>query len=355
MTGPRFAAPQSAPKRPDLTFLARRTRRTAEPAQPAASAQPAAPAQPGTPQPGPARPGGTPQSSSLDLTRPASHHQSAPASSLDLTRPPPREASAPASSLDLSAPASPGSSLDLSAPASPAAPAAPAGLASASTGGSLLDLSAQPAAAPSAPSAPAPAVPQRLTLPTRRLGQRLVLDWAGTPVVRLNRLQAGVGALQIEARCSEQVDPLRLGCVWRTQDSATGVLSRPPEAGSVVLAPPGGRPLLAAHRSAYEALTVDLRQVRRIDTLLLYASAPPSGAGAWAGTLSITTLAGSQVDVPMDAAPSDGHLPLVSIRQVDGHLYVRALRRRPVATLRDLCTELGFAAAMTWLDADTPA
>lgn len=182
-----------------------------------------------------------------------------------------------------------------------------------------------------------------------------MLDPAGTPVVRLNRLQAGVGALTIEARCSSQVGPLMLGCVWRFQDHATGALTRNPVSGSPILAPAGHRPVLSAHKGTYDTITIDLRQVRTIDTLLLYAFAAPPSVCSWAGTLSLTTLAGAQIDVPMDAAPSAGYLPLASIRQVDGHLYVRAQRRWPLTTLKDVCTEFGFAAEMTWLDPNTPA
>ncbi|MBF4162669.1 hypothetical protein [Nocardioides acrostichi] len=336
MSRPPFSSPGSAPRRTDLPFLLTRSRRRPTPVPDPAPAAPPA-------QPSPAA------SSSLDLSSP-----SAPPG-----EPAPPPAAAPVSSLDLStasdpAPAPPSATVSSSLDLSSSEPAdAPSSEPSAGRATSL-DLSAPASDDEPTPPPPSTPAPPPGPGPVRGVTERVVVR-AGDRFVRLSRLQSAIGSLTIEAMCSPAVGDLQLGAAWRLKDGDTGVLRRDPQRGTPAHAPAGSaRPVAAVTRAQYETLTLDLRQVRDLDTVLVFGLGGTPAPLAWGGTVAVTTYAGARVEIPLDAEPSGGVMPLLTLRQADGWLFVRAERLWPVASLRQACAEFGFA-GLTWLDANTPA
>ena len=303
--------PATAPPRPDLPFL----RHRAKPRPPAPT--PAAQFVAGR---GPHPPHG--------------HHPAppAPAPSLDLSRP-----AAPAP-----APAPASSSLDLSRPATPAVPV---------TTGSL-DLSDPPAAAPPA-TGPATA-PARAAAPALRVhrdrrvaaGQQQLLT-VTTPTVTLTRVQSGVGHLEIEAVCSPEVGDLRLGAVYQL---ATGENSTVQYAGGERFAPAKARrPVLLAGRDAYEHLSIDLRQVRRLERLAVYAFSESRTPLTWGGTLVATTFGGARIELPLESLYEGTVAVLMSIYVLDGELVIRAEMETITGDVREAARAYGYD-RITWRD-----
>ncbi len=189
-------------------------------------------------------------------------------------------------------------------------------------------------------------------MPVRRVqsGRPEILT-GKAPVVTLTRLQSGVGALTITAACSEAVGDLRLGCAYRLRVGSSSAVQL--ESG-LTIAPPGTtRPILRAARERFETVTVDLRQVREVDRLLFYAFSASGGEIAWGGTLTVTTLGGGRLEIPMDAPKSLGVTPLATVYNVDGELVVRAEPREVGPTVREVCLAFGFD-RIAWLDPRTP-
>jgi hypothetical protein len=169
--------------------------------------------------------------------------------------------------------------------------------------------------------------------------------------VALTRVQSGVGALTIEAACSESVGDLRLAVGYRFDDGLSSLVGL--ERG-VPAAPPGSRrPVLRASRGRFETVTLDLRQVRRIDRFLVLAYSASRGTLSWGGTLSVRTAGGAQVDIPLDRAPAPGVLVPLSVYLVDGQLVLRAEGDLVPGALRDACFAYGLD-GISWLDAWTP-
>lgn len=171
------------------------------------------------------------------------------------------------------------------------------------------------------------------------------------PVLNLTRLQSGIGALTITAACSDAVGDLRLGCAYRLRD---GVSSAVQLESGLTVAPPGStRPILIAERERFETVTVDLRQIREVGRLLFYAFSASGGEVAWGGTLTVTTLGGGRLEIPMDSPKGPGVMPLATVYNVDGELVVRSEPREVCPTVREVCLAFGFD-RIAWLDPRTP-
>jgi uncharacterized protein involved in tellurium resistance len=347
-------SPQSAPPRPDLTYLRRRSRPAAPAAVPPALADFLSGHDPHHP-PSHAHPAPTPGAdASLDLSAPTP----AAASSLDLSAPTPASTPAPSvsSSLDLSAPTpvaptpapAASSSLDLSAP-TPVAPT-PAPAASSS-----LDLSPapQPSVLPAMANAPfkPKLAPARAYLPPRvRAGTATVLT-AKAPTVTLTRVQSGIGSLVIEAACSPAVGDLRLGAAYQLNSGPTSVVQRESD---VNTAPPGSRrPVIIGQRSQFEKLTIDLVQIRDLQRCVLYAYSAGGGQLNWGGTLVLTTFGQARVEIALDRQPSGAVVVLMSLFVVDGEVVIRSENEEIAGSVRDATLAYGFD-RITWLDSRTP-
>jgi hypothetical protein len=337
-------SPESAPPRPDLSWLRHRSSR-------ALAEQPAAPK---------AAPSSRPAAgaASLDLSAPAT--STTATTSLDLTPP------LASASLDLSGPDH-SDPLDLSsstqAPptvqSSPAAQAAPTvrpprrrGLTPDSP------ATAPPAAAASAAAPPARAAASSQPTPVhpvravRRVhaGQRAILTPA-EPTVTLNRLQSGIGVLTIEALCSPAVGDVRIGAAYQLSDGSSSVVQY---VSGIVAAPAGlVTALLTTYHSQYEGLTVNLRLSRRLSRLALYAFSESGAPIAWAGTIVCTLFGGARVEVPLEYGTHQGPVVALSLYNVDGEFVLRAERELILGDVREAARAFGYD-QITWIDSRTP-
>lgn len=324
-------SPETAPPRPDLTWLRHRSRRSVVASADASHA--------------------LADFVTGNASHPRHHTDAAASSALDLSAPAP--APAGTSSLDLSTPTpaptpparSSSSSLDLGQAS--VAPTTP----SRSSGSSSLDLSSSPLPSlANAPFKPTP-VPLRAYSPPRvKAGSATVLT-AKAPTVTLTRVQSGVGSLVIEAACSPAVGDLRLGAAYELGSGPTSVVQR--ESGVTTAPPASRRPVIIGQRSQFERLTIDLVQVRDLERLVIYAYSASGGPLNWGGTLVLTTFGQARVEMPLDRPPSAGVVVLMSLYVVDGEVVIRAENEEVAGTVRDAVLAYGYD-KITWLDTRTP-
>lgn len=369
--------PAGAPPRDDLPWLRRRRLRPDAPVAAAASGRstassagatsaPSAPtgtsldlAGPSTPVVAPARPPAASSSAgtSLDLSTPSSASTPAPSSGTSLDLSSPARSSTPAAgsgtSLDLSSAGRPsagssGTSLDLAPAGRPGA---------ASSGGTSLDLpgAAAPTATPTRPARPRPSAAAGdlvIGYTSDRLppGGRVSLT-DDRPTLTLDRLQSGIGVLTVRAAVSEHIGDLRLAAAYRLTTGESSVLD---EARGLAVAPPGtSRYVVVAARDGGDVLRLDLRQVRRLERLVVLAFSPSGATLRWGGALLVETADGGRVDVALDREPAAGVLVALSVTQVGGELVLRAEDELVHGTFRDACVAYGFT-SVTWVDPWTP-
>ncbi|MBC7679651.1 MAG: hypothetical protein H7233_11780, partial [Pseudorhodobacter sp.] len=141
-----------------------------------------------------------------------------------------------------------------------------------------LDLTT-PATRHASPVRPAPARPG--PRPRRVLAGRAEVLTPRAPTVTLTRVQSGVGALVVEAACSDAVGDLRLAAAYRLADGTTGLLRHTD--GATTVPATGARPILLAQRHGFERLVVDLHRVRDLDRLVVLAFSASGGPLAWGG------------------------------------------------------------------------
>jgi uncharacterized protein involved in tellurium resistance len=324
--------PASAPPRPDLTFLRRRARPRAAPS-PVADFITGRGPHPTHPHPPATAPTGAPPSSSLDLSAPA-----APA-----TRPAPTPPSRPAP-----APAAPATRRDTTPPARPAPVSSSLDLSDPPAAGGL-DLSDGPAA-PVAGRAEPSAAPVPITRGRRiRAGQQQLLS-VTTPTVTLTRVQSGVGHLDIEAVTSAEVGDLRLGAAYQLADGTSSTVQY---ADGNRFAPSSRRPIIVAGRDEYEYLRLDLRQVRRLERLAVYAFSESRRPLTWGGTLVVTTFGGARIELPLETLFAGPVAVVLSIYNLDGELVIRAEMETITGDLREAARAYGYD-RITWRDAGHP-
>lgn len=179
-------------------------------------------------------------------------------------------------------------------------------------------------------------------------GQVLALN-PKTPTVTLTRVQSGVGALTIEAMCSDAVGDLRLGAAVDLVDAEPVLLQR--DATSTTVPQGSARPLLLAHHRHYEELVLDLLQSRSLHRLVIFAFSPSGASLSWGGTLVISTFGGSRLELDMDAPAAVGVRVLASVYNVDGELVVRAEPGLTRVSIREACVAYGFD-RLRWIDAN---
>ncbi len=315
--------PATAPPRPDLTFLHRRSK----------------------PKPPPAL-------SDFIAGRATAHNHTG-------SQPAPPAASAPAPSppISFARPGSARSSLDLSTPATApppaAAPSPPAAPPPARPGSSsVLDLSDPE---PPRPTAAVPgAQPAVSGLHVHRdtriaAGGQQLLD-VRVPTVTLTRVQSGIGHLEIEAVCSPAVGDLRLGAAYQLRG---GVSSTVQYAGGNRFAPSSRRPVIVAGRDEYEHLSLDLRQVHSLERIAVYAFSESRVDLHWGGTLVVTTFGGARIELPLETLFAGKTAVLMSIYNLDGELVIRAEMETIAGEVRDAARAYGYE-RITWRDDRTP-
>jgi uncharacterized protein involved in tellurium resistance len=289
--------PATAPRRPDLTFLRRRTLRK--------------------------------QASNGALTEFITGH--ATHAHHDTPAPP---AAAPAAA---------------SAPATPAPAPAPAPAAAPAS--SSLDLSDPPAPPPPAAHAVplrAPAAPVHTDRRVAAGAQQLLS--VKEPTVTLTRVQSGIGQLQIEAVCSAEIGDLRLGAAYQLSDGTSSTVQY---AGGNRFAPSSRRPVVVAGRDAYEHLRIDARQVRSLERLAVYAFSESRAELRWAGTLVVTTFGGARIELPLETLHPGKVAVLTSIYNLGGELVVRAEMETIAGDVREAARAYGYE-RITWRDDRSP-
>ncbi|HEY2165834.1 MAG TPA: hypothetical protein VGH01_01605 [Jatrophihabitantaceae bacterium] len=200
-------------------------------------------------------------------------------------------------------------------------------------------------------------------------GQRRVLT-RESPTATLTRLQSGVGTLIVDAAISAEVGDVTLGCAYElttgetstVQVVATGAGSTAGQpvgtSGAAPVGRPVGpagsrRPVLVAGHDRFERVSVDLRQCRRLSRMVCFVHSRSRQAITWGGSLIVSTIGGTRVEVPLDGrTPGAVAVPL-SIYQVDGELVLRCETQGVPGTVRDSCRAFGFD-RISWLDDRTP-
>jgi hypothetical protein len=235
--------------------------------------------------------------------------------------------------------------VDLSEPATPAPPRA----------SSSLDLSEPVTPAPTPVPTPAP-VPAPIGPPRRPVARvaprsRTILT-RRDPTVTLNLVQSGVGTLTIEAVCSPAVGDIRLGALYQLAGGTSSVVQH---ATGLPVAPRGSRrPVITGSRGEFDRLTVDLRQVRSLLRMLVYAFSESGSELAWGGTLVTTTFGGARIELPLDLGRHSGPIALLSLYDIDGEFVLRAERELVDGAARDVARLFGYE-RITWADDRTPA
>lgn len=236
-----------------------------------------------------------------------------------------------------------GGRLDQRADPAPARPALPA------RGRTLLDLS--PATPPPPAPAPQPAARPVRTRPVARTQAGTTVLTSTAPTLTLTRLQSGIGALTMQARCAEEVGDVRLGCAYQLRSGETSTVQQ--AEGRACAPRRSARPVIAAHRERYDRISLDLRQCREIERLIVYGYSGRDEALRWGGALIITTFGGARIELPLDGPPSRGVRVILSLYNIRGEFVLRSEMETVGGSVRDACRAYGFD-RITWLDGRTP-
>jgi uncharacterized protein involved in tellurium resistance len=170
-------------------------------------------------------------------------------------------------------------------------------------------------------------------------------------MVTLNRLQSGVGILTFEAATSDAVGDLSLGCAYELDGGHTSTVQR---SGGNASAPKGAKsPIIVGKREQFERLSIDLRQARRLQRLVIYGFSASGQRLSWGGTLVVTSAGGARIELPLDRPASGGVTVLMSVYNIKGEFVLRAEMENINGPVRDACKAYGFD-RITWLDDRTP-
>jgi uncharacterized protein involved in tellurium resistance len=169
--------------------------------------------------------------------------------------------------------------------------------------------------------------------------------------VTLTRVQSGIGTLAIEAACSPEVGDLRLGCAYQLASGHSSVVQH---ASGIRFGPRDSRrPVIVSQREQFERISVDLRQCREVQRLVVFGFSESNAILRWGGTLIATTHGGARVELPIELLPSGGVVVLMSLYNVHGEFVLRAEMEVIQGPIRDACRAYGFD-RITWLDDRTP-
>jgi uncharacterized protein involved in tellurium resistance len=183
-----------------------------------------------------------------------------------------------------------------------------------------------------------------------RAGEQYLLG-VKAPTVTLTRVQSGVGHLDIEAVCSPEVGDLRLGALYQLKSGGSSTVQH---AGGHRFAPPTSRrPVIVATREEYERIALDLRQVRDIERITIYAFSESRTELKWGGTLVGETFGGARLELPLETLYA-GHIAvLLSIYNLDGELVIRSEMETIDGDVREAARAYGYD-RITWRDDRTP-
>jgi len=182
-----------------------------------------------------------------------------------------------------------------------------------------------------------------------RSGQQHLLS-VKDPTVLLNRLQSGVGQLDIEAASSADVGDLRLGAAYQLRSGHTSTVQL---SGGNRFAPSSRRPVIVSGRDEFEHLRVDLCQIRDLERMAVYAFSESRTELTWGGTLVIITFGGARVELPLEALYAGKVAVLVSLYNLGGELVVRAEMETIAGDVREAARAYGYD-RITWRDDRTP-
>jgi uncharacterized protein involved in tellurium resistance len=183
-----------------------------------------------------------------------------------------------------------------------------------------------------------------------RTGSRTILT-PHEPSVTLSRVQSGIGTLTFEAVCSPEVGDLRLGCAYQLADGHSSTVNH--AAGRRFGPRDSRRPVVVGQREQYERISVDLRQCRSLQRLVVFGFSESGRPLSWGGTLVVATHAGARVELPIEMRPSGGVLVLMSLYNVRGEFVLRAEMDVIDGPVRQACRAYGFD-RISWLDDHTP-
>lgn len=164
-------------------------------------------------------------------------------------------------------------------------------------------------------------------------------------------MQSGIGALTIEAACSPEVGDLRLGAAYELVDGTTSTMQM--TQGERFAPPHSKRPVMVGSRDQFERITVDLRQIRGLRRLAVYAFSEHRAPLNWGGTLITTTFGGARVEIPMETLQGGTVAVLQSLYVVDGECVLRAEMQSMYGDVREAARAYGYD-RITWLDDRTP-
>jgi uncharacterized protein involved in tellurium resistance len=182
-----------------------------------------------------------------------------------------------------------------------------------------------------------------------RAGEQHLLDLK-QPTVTLTRVQSGIGQLGIEAVCSADVGDLRLGAAYQLRGGPTSTVQY---TGGNRFATSSRRPVIVAGREEYEHLRVDLRQVRELERLAVYAFSESRAELRWGGTLVVTTFGGARIELPLETLYAGKVAVLTSIYNLDGELVIRAEMETITGDVREAARAYGYD-RITWRDDRSP-
>jgi uncharacterized protein involved in tellurium resistance len=182
-----------------------------------------------------------------------------------------------------------------------------------------------------------------------RAGEQHLLD-VKRPTVTLTRVQSGIGQLGIEAVCSPDVGDLRLGAAYQLRAGPTSTVQY---AGGNRFAPSSRHPVIVAGRDEYEHLRIDLRQVRELERLAVYAFSESRVELTWSGTLVVTTFGGARIELPLETLHPGRVAVLTSIYNLDGELVIRAEMETISGDVREAARAYGYD-RITWRDDRSP-
>jgi hypothetical protein len=199
---------------------------------------------------------------------------------------------------------------------------------------------------------PASAAPQRRRRVDPRVspGERLILT-PTDPTVTLTVLQSGIGALSIEAAASADVGDLRLGAAYELDTDLQMIMQM--TQGNRFAPPHSKRPVLIGSHERFERVSVDLRQVRGLRRMIVYAFSENRKPITWGGTLVVTTFGGGRIELPLESLPGGDIAVLMSVYQVRGELVLRAEMQTLNGDVREASRAYGYD-KITWLDDRTP-
>jgi len=171
------------------------------------------------------------------------------------------------------------------------------------------------------------------------------------PTVTLTRMQSGIGTLSIEAACSAEVGDLRLGAAYELSDGTTSTIQM--TQGERLAPAHSKRPVLIGSREQFEHIAVDLRQIRALRRLVIYAFSEGRSPLTWGGTLITTTFGGARVELPLETLEGGNVAVLQSLYVVDGECVLRAEMQSLYGDVREAARAYGYD-RITWVDDRTP-